>query len=83
MTDYSRLPPHMQDTARRYIERGIPGGSFFMAVVENNLVSAFQKADEANTAAMQAWASWLYNEVPRNAWGSPEIVSAWVRRFQS
>lgn len=80
MTDYSILPLHMQDTARRYIEQGIPGGSFFMAVVENNLVGAFAKADEQNIAAMRNWAQWLYWEAPIDAWGSPKRVLAWMEK---
>lgn len=76
--DYTRIPAHMQDTARRYIERGIPGGSFFTALVANDLMGAFQRADDANTAAMRDWCAFLYNEAPQACWGSPEMVDAWI-----
>ena len=79
MVDYSRLPEHMRDGARLYIERGIPGGSFMTAVFSNDLVRAFQRAEDANTAAMRQWASFLHNEAPRNCWGSPEDVSEWIK----
>lgn len=75
--DYSRLPEHMQEGARRYIENGIPGGSFLHAVLSNNFVEAFAKADRINSAVMKTWAEWLYNECPLSAWGSEENVAEW------
>jgi len=77
--NYSNLPTHMQDGARRYIEDGIPGGSFFDALVSNDLMRAFGKADDVNRAAMWDWCLFLYNEAPSRCFGSPEIVSAWVK----
>jgi hypothetical protein len=70
----------MQDGARRYVERGIPGGSFFTAVVSNDLMEAFKKADDENTAAMRDWCMWLYNEAPIGCFGSPERVSEWIKQ---
>lgn len=78
MIDYSRIPPHMQDTARRYIEQGIHGGSFFTALVSNDLVRAFQRADDVNTAALRDWVIFLYTEAPNACWGSPEKVLEWL-----
>lgn len=80
MTDYSRLPEHMQAGARRYIERGIPPGHFLTAVLSNNMAEAFSRADDINTAAMLDWAMWTYNDIPRNSHGSPEAVSAWIKQ---
>ncbi len=73
-----RLPAHMRDGVTRYVLRGIPGGSFMTALFENRLVQAFDRADDENTAAMQEWASWLYNDAPRGCWGSPMAVSEWI-----
>lgn len=78
MTDYSKLPAHMRDTARLYVEKGIPGRSFFTALVSNDLVGAFNRADEANTAAMRDWAVWLRWEAPGACWGNQDRVRAWV-----
>ena len=76
--DYSGLPEYMQDTARLYVERGIPGGSFFTAVVTNDFKGAFAKADDTNTRFMRAWAMWLYNEAPNGCHGSPQKVADWI-----
>ena len=78
MTDYSKLPLHMQDTARLYVEHGIQGGSFFTAVVSNDLKGAFAKADGENVAAMRDWAFWLYWDAPSGCHGSPKKVADWI-----
>ena len=81
MIDYSSLPEHMQEGMRLYIERGIVPGSFLTAVLENNLIEAFGMADHINQAHMKEWCAFVYNELPGNCHGSPEIVSAWMAKF--
>lgn len=79
MTDYSRLPAHMRGAAQRYVEKGIPPGSFLTAVLSNDFKGAFARADDANISAMRDWAMWLYNDAPCGCQGSPESVSAWIK----
>ena len=76
--DYSYLPGHMQSAARLYVERGVQPGSFLRAVLANNLVEAFQCADEDNRAAMFYWAKFMHMELPSGSWGSEDKVSAWI-----
>ena len=75
--DYSSIPERMRDGARLYAERGVRPGSFLTAVLTNDLVGAYRCADQINAAAMRAWVSWMYNELPMGAWGSHEKVDAW------
>ena len=75
-----KLPFHMQAGVERYLLHGISGGSFLNAVLENDLVGAFARADDMNSAAMHNWVEWLYNSCPSNAWGSPEIVRDWCKK---
>jgi hypothetical protein len=77
---YERLPEHMQAGARRYIEQGIPPGGFLEAVLANDLVGAFARADEVNRGAMRAWTLWLYNDIPSSAWGDPSMVDEWMEQ---
>lgn len=77
--DYSGLPIHMQDGARLYVEEGIEPGGFLYRVLCNDLAHAFAQADEVNRDSLPAWAAWLLYELPRSAWGSEEIVNAWLR----
>lgn len=80
MTDYSGIPHHMQDGMRIYIENGIPGGPFQQALLRNDLMGAFGKADDMNRAAMWHWCLFLYNEAPAGCYGSPEKVDAWIAK---
>ncbi len=82
-TNYDKLPEHMQEAARRYIEEGEMPGDFLVAVLENNLTRAFGRADEVNRSAMWQWCLWLHNEIPMGAWGSAANVLAWCNEQQS
>ena len=72
------IPEHMHDAVRLYVERGVAGGSFLTAVLSNKFVDAYNRADDANTAAMRGWAELLYWHLPSGCWGSPEKVEAWI-----
>jgi hypothetical protein len=76
--NYYLLPQYMQDGAERYIEQGIQPGDFMIAVLENDLVGAFERADDTNIIAMRRWAEWLKWECPGAAWGSRAKVNAWI-----
>lgn len=76
--DYSRLPEHMQEGFRLYIERGIPGGSFMTAVLSNDLMGAFGRADEINRARLFETCVFLRSEAPIGCYGSPEHVKDWI-----
>jgi hypothetical protein len=65
----------------RYINHGIPCGSFLTACLENNLREAFGRADCNNSANLKNIVGYLYNEIPTNAWGSPEKVKEWLKQF--
>lgn len=78
--DYSKIPEHCRDGLRLYVERGIPPGSFVTAVLENNLVEAFGRADHVNMGRIRDYADWLYNDAPSSSWGSPARVKAWIER---
>lgn len=74
------IPPHMMESLNAYLTIGRPTGGFLNAVLCNDLVKAFGKADDDNFEIMSAYAEWLYNKCPGNAWGSQEIVDAWLTK---
>lgn len=78
MIDLERIPEHMHSAVTDYLKRGLEPGDFLRAVLENDLVQAFGRADTTNLEHMFDWASFLYNEMPSNAWGSKEKVNAWM-----
>jgi len=80
MLNYSMLPEHMRDGMKLYFEEGIEPGDFAYAVLCNDLVGAYGRADAINTARMRDWAKFLYNEAPRGSWGSKQAVEDWLKR---
>lgn len=75
------IPAHMWGGVERYLLHGIPPGGFLTAVLSNDLMGAFGKADDENTAAMRNWAMFIYNYMPNGCHGSPEKVRAWLASF--
>jgi hypothetical protein len=66
----------------RYILYGVPTGSFLQAVLSNDLMEAFGRADIFNRAGMFSIVSFLYNHAPSQCYGSPEKYSAWLTARQ-
>jgi hypothetical protein len=71
------LPEHMRGAMLRWIENGINPGSFLTAVLENNLLEAYGRADYINQQRMKDYMQYLYNYAPSGCWGSPEKVAKW------
>lgn len=76
------IPGHMFGAVSRYMLQGIPPGSFLTAVLSNDLMGAFDKADDENSAAMRQWCLFLYNHAPSGSHGSPQAFSNWLAQAQ-
>ncbi len=72
------IPSQMHGAVERYLMQGIPPGSFLTAVLENDLVGSFGRADGENLEAMKGWADFIYNYLPTGCHGSPEVVDDWI-----
>lgn len=72
------VPPHMWGAVERYMVNRIAPGNFLTALLSNDLMEAFGRADDENTANMRNWVLFLYNYVPRGSYGSPEAVREWL-----
>lgn len=83
MLNYNRIPEHMRDGMRLYIENGIEPGSFLRAVLENDLMEACSRADDINRHRLFDFAWFLYNGAPCECYGSPENVRAWLASFRA
>ena len=73
----------MQDiieTLDRYINNKIPTGGFLHAVLSNDLMAACAKADYINKNRLIEISSYIYNNLPMDSWGSPEIVDKWLEK---
>lgn len=75
------LPEHMRESVQWWIEDGEPHprlmGSFLSAVLTNDLVGAFAKADLENAARMGRWAEFLDSFAPTGSHGSAAQLVNW------
>lgn len=78
MINLERIPKHMREGVRLYLEEGIEPGSFLRAVLENNFTLTYAQADSINRECLFSWAEFLWWEMPGNSWGSSEKVQAWI-----
>lgn len=73
-----RVPPHLTDGIVRYLRDGVAPGGFLMAALRNDLVSAVSRADAESLAGLRHLVSFIFNDMPSDAWGSPEAVNDWL-----
>jgi hypothetical protein len=76
--DYERLPGHIRDGVRDYIERGHLPGDFLRAVISNHLSQSFGYADEINRERLYDIVGFFHNEAPGPCWGSVDKMHAWA-----
>jgi len=77
--DYELLPEHIRGGMQRYLENGIAPGGFCLAVLCNNLIESFKRADQTNEKALPEIAAWVYSVCPSDAWGSQFVVDMWMK----
>lgn len=75
------IPQHLKESFDRYVNHGIPCGDFLMAVLENNLMGAFGRADDFNRVILFDICEYVYNEMPAGCHGSKEDVKHWLAKF--
>lgn len=72
------IPEHMHGAIKRYVEDGIPPGSFLEAVLCNDLRNAVLKADDINKNHLVQWVQFLMWEVPAACHGSEKAYEIWI-----
>lgn len=70
---------YIKESLKSYIENRIPTGGFLHAVLSNDLMKAFQKADMRNRYQLFEIVEYIYNNLPINSYGSPEQVDKWLK----
>lgn len=71
------LPERFRPGMERYLKYGVLPGQFLTAVLCNDLCGAFAKADEQSLTELHGLVGWCYYELPHDAWGSRERVTAY------
>ena len=72
------IPGNLLPGLQRWRDLRVRPGSFLCAVLENDLRKAVQSADPVSYGALRAIVEWCWNELPADAWGSPEKMDAWA-----
>lgn len=78
---YDEIPRGILESLIAFRDTGRPTGGCLYAVLSNDLMEAFGKADEKTAGAMLAIVKFIYNEMPRACHGSNEEVDAWTEQF--
>lgn len=83
MIDYSKVPvDYMREGIENYLEHGVMPGGFLTALLSNELMESFARADENNIRAMSQWVMFVFSEIPMNARGSLEQMESWCKHRQ-
>ncbi len=72
--NYAAVPFSTLEGLIRYRDYRIPPGGFIFAVLKNDLFEAIGRADFYNKQALHDIIKFVYNELPRDIYGSPEQV---------
>lgn len=75
-----RIPEHMHGAVERYVNSGIPPGSFLEAVLANDLQGSVSRADGINKYHIPAWVDFVHWHLPAVCHGSYEAVNEWCKR---
>lgn len=75
------MKPSTFDDINEYVKEKHPleEGEFLYAVLSNNLVESFKRADEENKRDLEEIVQYCYWYIPAESWGSPEKVRNWVK----
>ena len=74
----NRIPEYMLESLEEYVRVGRPTGGFLEAVLSNNLMRAFESADNENQEIMIEYAKYVYNKMPMGCHGSLKIYNDWI-----
>ncbi len=71
------IEPRFKQSIDYYVQHGCQPGHFLTAVLENDLVGAFGRADYEAMENLKHIIAYCYNKIPSDCWGSKERVSQW------
>jgi hypothetical protein len=74
------IPEFTKQCIDDYVQKGVPLGDFLTAVMANDLMESFGRADYNNTQYMRDIVAYVYNNTPYNCHGSYGIVEEWIAR---
>ena len=76
------IPEWTKQTIDNYVHKGWEPGDFVRAVMANDLMASYSRADDNNTRHMVDIVRYVYNKTPVNCHGSYKIVEDWLNSFR-
>ena len=76
--DKTFVPQKIRESIERYVKHGLRTGGFLEAVLSNDLMDAFKRADRDDLVMMPTIIAYIYNDVPTAAHGSRDKYNAWL-----
>ena len=76
---YPEIPDHMLMALMQYRDVGRPGRGFLKALLCNDLMGTLERADNVNVKLLRDYGILLFNNMPRQCFGSPERYRNWVQ----
>lgn len=76
------IPEYTKQCIDDYVQKGVPLGDFLTAVMANDLMESYRRADENNTKHMHDIVKYVYNYTPVICHGSYAIVEEWLQRHR-
>jgi len=77
LSNQTPIPFYTLDALESWALDGDRPGGFLYAFLSNDLNGAFRHADGKNVKAMKTIYMLVYNYMPAQCWGSPEVVEEW------
>ncbi len=76
--DYTGLPDKYIPGVRRYLEDGIPPGSFMTRVICGKLDAVLLADDDMSIGGLCGIVRWWHNYAPATSYGSLDRMAAWA-----
>ena len=73
----AKIPEPTMETLKAWVDSGRPVGGFTGAVLSNDLLEAFRRADLSNRRCIFDIVYWLENWAPRGSYGYAGVLKEW------
>jgi len=81
--DYEKLPEHLREEVRQWIEEGTTPSSFLRAVIRNDLSEAVYRASDVERWQLAEIVMWFRWNAPAGSWGRDHCFSNWPLYVQA
>lgn len=75
---YNKIPPHLVFAIVNYVATGQHPGSTLASLLNNDVFSFFNRADEETRAALPEILTLIHRICPPSSIGSPDSVTVWT-----